>query len=305
MEENVYYRQARLLLQALPYVTREELLAIKGGTAINFFIRNLPRISVDIDLIYLPIEDRKRTLIAITKLLENISSTIKKTSNKIKIHPQKIKNSKFLKRLIIQKEDAIVKIEPNLVIRGNIFPCEVKDLIKDAQDLFEMFLTVKTLSFEELYGSKICAALDRQHPRDLFDIKILFDNEGITDRIRKAFIVSLISHNRPMNELLNPNLQDIKFIYDKEFLGMTRDKIDLEELIEVRKSLISRIKKNLTPDEKKFLISLKKKNPEWNLLGINGVEKLPAVKWKLLNIENMSNDKRLESLKKLENYIES
>lgn len=82
-------------------------------------------------------------------------------------------------------------------------------------------LNVRVLSLEDTYGGKICAALDRQHPRDLFDIKLLLENEGLTEKIKKAFIVYLISHDRPIVEVLNPGLQDIKQIFENEFAGMT------------------------------------------------------------------------------------
>ncbi len=78
------------------------------------------------------------------------------------------------------------------------------------------------LQFQKRVKDEICAALDRQHPRDLFDVKLLLDNEGITDKIRTAFIVYLISHNRPMNELLNPTFQDISHQYTSEFTEINR-----------------------------------------------------------------------------------
>ncbi len=59
------------------------------------------------------------------------------------------------------------------------------------------------------------AALDRQHPRDLFDVSALLANEGLTDALRTAFVVYLISHNRPAVELLAPGRLDI----EAEFRG--------------------------------------------------------------------------------------
>jgi hypothetical protein len=52
MIDTVYFRQAELLLRVLPLVDREAVFALKGGTAINFFVRDLPRVPVDIDLVY-------------------------------------------------------------------------------------------------------------------------------------------------------------------------------------------------------------------------------------------------------------
>jgi predicted nucleotidyltransferase component of viral defense system len=101
-------------------------------------------------------------------------------------------------------------LEPNEVIRGTVFPCEERRLIKKREDFFELSTSVRTLSVADLYGGKLCAALDRQHPRDLFDVKLLMDEEGISDEIRTAFAVHLASHNRVISDLIAPRLMEIK-----------------------------------------------------------------------------------------------
>ncbi len=70
-----------------------------------------------------------------------------------------------------------------------------------------MEMEIPVLSFADLYGGKICAALDRQHPRDLFDIKLLSEARGLNEEVSQAFVIYLASHNRPMSELLSPNFQ--------------------------------------------------------------------------------------------------
>ena len=62
---DAYRNQVALLIRALPSVAAEECFAMKGGTAINLFIRDLPRLSVDIDLTYLPVQERAASLAAI------------------------------------------------------------------------------------------------------------------------------------------------------------------------------------------------------------------------------------------------
>lgn len=62
MAREQYMRQVELLVRTLPYIARHEAFALKGGTAINLFYREMPRLSVDIDLTYVPIEDRETTL---------------------------------------------------------------------------------------------------------------------------------------------------------------------------------------------------------------------------------------------------
>lgn len=199
MEDTAYYRQARLLLRILPVIARYPVFALKGGTAINFFIRDLPRLSVDIDLTYTPFDDRETALAAISDTLQNIEEGIKRL-----IRPATVIRKTFegnVAGLQIRADGSLVKIEPNPVLRGTIYEPQVLSVSPHVQDEFALSVRTQVLAVEDLYGGKICAALDRQHPRDLFDVKLLLDNEGITDPIRRSFIVHLISHDRPLRDI--------------------------------------------------------------------------------------------------------
>lgn len=56
------------------------------------------------------------------------------------------------------------------------------------------------MAFEDLYGGKLHAALDRRHPRDLFDVRLLYQNEGLTDDLFRVFMVYVASSaNRCMS----------------------------------------------------------------------------------------------------------
>ena len=281
MPNNAYLKQAGLVLRILPYIAREEVFALKGGTAINFFWRDYPRLSVDIDMTYLKIHERALSLLDISNRLASIEMRIGRIFPGIKVIQQLNKEDNTIKGFIIKDGDATVKVEVNPVIRGAVFPVVNKKLCPRAEATFELTLSVNTLSFEDLYGGKICAALDRQHPRDLFDIKLLFDNEGLTEGIRQAFLVYLISHDRPMVEVLNPSLVDIRQIFDNEFAGITAIEIELKELIDIRNKLIKLIKASLSEKEIEFLLSFKNKTPRWDLLGLTGIEKFRAPRWKL------------------------
>jgi len=304
LKDSVYYRQAELLLRILPIINTEADFALKGGTAINFFIRDMPRLSVDIDLTYLPVNEREAALEGISKSLLSISEKIRKMFPDSQVTLQKIRSLNSLKGVIVRRGDATIKVEPNLILRGFIFAPQVRNLSKKAQDLFETAVTMKILSEAELYGGKICAALDRQHPRDLFDVKTLLDSGGFNEETRKAFIVHLISHPRPMVELLNPSFIDIRAIYEKDFKDMMLEKVEYEELVETRNRLIDLIRNSFTPEEKKFFLSVKSGEPEWNLLGLRGIENLPGVKWKILNIKNMPSKKHREAFDKLRSCLE-
>ncbi len=299
MKESPYFNQAKFLLQILPFISTEDCFALKGGTAINFFCRNLLRLSVDIDLAYLPIKSWNDTLWEIDTSLKRIKKSIKKQIPSVRITEKKNLKPETITKLFIRSPEGIVKIEPNIVFRGFVYSSEVRELSKSAQDIFELFVEINTLSTPDLYGSKLCAALDRQHPRDLFDLKILLENEGITDEIRKAFIIYLSGHNRPINELLNPNPADIKQTYESSFVGMTTQAVELHELIKVQKYLISTIRKKLTRKERKFLLSIKSGKPDWDLMELPGIENLPAIQWKLANIARMDEEKHRVMLEKL------
>jgi predicted nucleotidyltransferase component of viral defense system len=304
MKDTIYYKQAELVLRILPFVNSEKNFAIKGGTAINFFVRDLPRISVDIDLSYVPINSRDTALEDISRSIENISTKIKRTFPDCILSFKKIRQPEAIRTLIINVSGVTIKIEPNLVIRGTIYEPEIRQLSQKAQSLFEMSVNTKTLSLAELYGGKICAALDRQHPRDLFDVHLLFENEGIDEQTRKAFLVYLISHPRPIVEVLNPTLLDIGKIFENQFEGMTSIDIDLMDLVETRKTLVTFLKASLTEEEKQFLLSVKMGKPEWDQLNLKNVENFPAVKWKLLNIRKMEKLKHKKAIEKLRNYLE-
>lgn len=289
------------MVRVLPYVAAEKCFGLKGGTAINLFLRDMPRLSVDIDLAYLPIESRDVSLKNIHVALKRISEVIKKFMPNARVQEGHAAGTKRISKLFVSYQGVQIKIEPNEVIRGTVYPCEERDLTPKAEKLFELSVSVTALSLTDLFGGKLCAALDRQHPRDLFDVKLLLENEGITDGIRKACVVYLASHDRPIHELIDPNRQDIRSIYENKFSGMTVVPVRYEDLIEARETLISTLKKDFSPSEKQFLLSLKQGEPRWELLGIEGVENLPAIQWKLMNVRKMEKKKRevaLENLKK-------
>ena len=121
--------------------------------------------------------------------------------------------------------------------------------------------------------------------------------------MRKSFIVYLISHDRPMVEVLNPGLVDIRTAFEIEFKGMTLDEVTCEDLEKTREELISMIARELTIQEKQFIVSVKEGIPQWDLMGMEGIENLPAVKWKLLNIGKMNPSKHKKSVRKLRDYL--
>ncbi len=193
-------------------------------------------------------------------------------------------------------QQAAITIEPNLVLRGTVYPTEIRELTTAAQERFEVSVTASTLSSADLYGGKLCAALDRQHPRDLFDMSVLLHGTGITPGIRRAFVVYLASHPRPMNELLSPRRQDTAALFRDQFEGMTRQEVAIDDLVAVQDHLATVIPASLDGDERRFVVSMKEGDPDWDALGIPHLRELPALQWKLINIRKMTARKRAEAL---------
>ncbi len=299
MKASPYFKQAELVLRVLPYLKRDERFALKGGTALNFFVLNMPRLSVDIDLTFLPLTPRETALKEISAALEDMAAAIERGISGSRVERIKSDDRRRVSKLHVRTHDALIKVEPNEVIRGAVFPCRDRSLVKRAEDLFELSVSVNSLSLADLYGGKLCAALDRQHPRDLFDIKSLIDNSGITEEIRKAFIVYLASHNRPMNEVLNPRPQDIRHVFESDFTGIAASEVACNELEALRDTLPGKLIGCLTENEKQFLLSIKRGEPQWELLEIDGIERLPAILWKIRNVQRMDAHKREAELNRL------
>ena len=202
-----YETQTRLLLSLLPALERHVCFALKGGTAINLFVRDLPRVSVDIDLTYLPLKRREEALTEMSEQLRALGASALGAAVGAEVREHY--SGGRVDRLAIETREATIKIEPNTIFRGCVYSPETRELTSRAQERFGLYVRARTLSVADLYGGKLCAALGRQHPRDLFDVKLLLETDGITPEIRRAFVVYLAGHNRPMNELLAPRPKDI------------------------------------------------------------------------------------------------
>ena len=297
-----YFKQAQLLVRMLPYIAKHDCFALKGGTAINLFVRNLLRLSIDIDLVYVPIADRNSSLSHMDRELRMIANELKKQILDMAVIVPSLQGNDFIFKIVAQHQNAHVKVEVSPVGRGVVFNVSSKDICAKAQEEFG-FASMNVVSFEDLYAGKICAALDRQHPRDLFDIKVLFENEGVSNDLLRAFLVYLISCNRPIAELLSPKFSDLNQEYVTDFTGMSFVEISLKELEQTRELLVTRIHSMLNDEYKKFLMLFKQGNPDWGLLGLDGVSKLPAVQWKLYNLNQMSASRRKMAVEKLEKIL--
>jgi len=281
-----YLATARLLTEIAPVVFESGIFALKGGTAINLFLRDMPRLSVDLDLVFtdhrLP---RAEALAAINEALRVAQGQLVK--RRLKVQAVSAADMGETK-LLVHRDDLAVKIEVNTVIRGTVYPTQTMALTAAASDALMADLELPLLSSAEIYGGKLVAAMDRQHPRDLFDVMELFAHAGITPEIRRAFVVYLASHNRTLHEVLFPTPKDIRLAYEGSFAGMTTERVTMEALLETRGRLFQELPAALDANEREFLRTLVHVEPDWSLLGIAHLKELPAIRWRLQNLEKLA-----------------
>lgn len=281
--DSTYAQAVRLLLTAAPDVLASDLFAMKGGTAINLFVRDMPRLSVDIDLVYTAwqtpreqaLRDIDRELDAVSRRLAILGLHIRKIASKDQIDT----------KLYIENDESQVKLEVNTVFRGTVLPVERRKLRPRAADMFSVDLELPMLSPDELYGSKLVAAMDRQHPRDLFDVWQLLESDGLSDAAVECFVTYLAGHNRPIHEVLFGNDKDIAAEYHTHFVGMTTKPVTLEVLLNTRSELRRELPQRLTARQRAFLVGLAYGQPDWSLLQCPHAAELPALRWKLANLE--------------------
>jgi predicted nucleotidyltransferase component of viral defense system len=279
---NAYTKQVKLLLDVLPEVAKEACFAMHGGTAINLFVRDMPRLSVDIDLTYVEIAERNETLNGINAALIRIKERIEGLRSSIRIQ-----HKENICKLQLDERGVMIKIEVNMVGRGLIGEATKAQLCEAAQEQFDAFCAVPIVPLGQLYGGKLCAAMDRQHPRDLFDVKLLLKNEGFTDDIKRGFIFGLVGSNRPTHEMLNPNLLDQRMAFENQFEGMSAIEFSYDEYEATRLQLIETIQSSLNESDKAFLLSLTGLEPDWSIYDF---QYFPSVKWKLLNLEKFKTE---------------
>jgi predicted nucleotidyltransferase component of viral defense system len=283
-----YRRQVALLLRTIPFIAAEDSFALKGGTAINLFVRDLPRLSVDIDLTYLPLLPRARSLGAIDKAMQRIAGRVQKAIPGA--HIAHGVNEGAVTKLFVREAGVQIKIEVTPVMRGCAYAAESRGVSPAVEAAFG-FAEMKVLSFPDLYAGKIVAAFDRQHPRDLFDVRDLLANEGIDDRLRAAFIVYLLSHNRPMAEVLAVRPKDIAAEFATGFQGMTAQPVD---------GMIT----NMPQAHRAFLVAFESGTPDWTLLAVPKADRLPAVKWRQQNLAKLTRNKRIALVAQLEAVLQ-
>lgn len=294
-----YKDQVALLIEIIPEVEKISQFALHGGTAINLFIRNMPRLSVDIDLTYINTDDRRTAMANIKKGLFSIQANIVQNIPGIKVNL--LENQL---KLQVSKGGAVVKIEANQGIRGVMDDLSELVLCEKAQEDFDAFCTIQGVPLGQLYGGKICAALDRQHPRDLFDVHYMLNNEGITRSIKEGFLFTLLSSGRSMYDILFPHKLDQRDTFENQFQGMTQEPFSYSDFEQTREQLLIQLHDSLTKEDKEFIASFKNATPNWEHLNF---QRFPAIQWKLQNIEKLKTSnpqKHKELIVRLQEHLQ-
>lgn len=299
MIDPAYIDTVRLLLRVVPDIFKNEIFAMKGGTAINLFVQDMPRLSVDIDVVYVPRDpSREEALRAISDEINSIQKRLEKSGLSVRLNKL---NSESETKLFIENGRSQVKVEVNVVFRGTIFPVVTRSLAAKTAQMFSTTVEAPILAEAELYGSKIVAALDRQHPRDLFDVLKLYEQGDLTPDILEAVVIFLAGHNRPTHEVLFGTNKDIGASYANSFVGMTfEESPSLAMLVDVRARLRADIVQRLTEKHRDFLIGLAEANPDWSLLDCEHAESLPGLRWKLINLKKFQKNRPSDFAKQAE-----
>ena len=295
----VYRRQVVLLLRILPFIADEGEFALKGGTAINLFIRDMPRLSVDIDLTYLPVRPRAESLAAIDAAMRRIAERIRKNIAGAQVTQTAIRPDNAVYKLQVRAGGVQTKIEVTPVLRGCVYEPERLTVSRSVEETFG-FAEMPVVSFADLYAGKMVAALDRQHPRDLFDIRDLLAQEGIDQTLRRAFLIYLLSHNRPIFEVLAPRRKSIYAEFRRGFQGMTAEPVAIKDLTDARELLIKTAVREMPGSHQEFLMSFEQGKPDWALLEVPNASDLPAVRWRQENLAKLRPADRAKLISGLE-----
>lgn len=281
MEER-YIRQSELVVHCIPSIAEESCFAIKGGTAINLFELDLPRLSVDIDLTFLPVTDRDTAIHEINAALVRIAERLKARGLVVRM-----RGTEVSRKMACFANGAEIKIEPNFILRGTVYPVRQLELAPKMSEIVGASAEMAVLSRAELYGGKFCAALDRQHPRDLFDVAQFFGDGGTVDDVKGGFIALALGHNRPLHEILAPNMLDQSETFTSQFAGMSDIPFTYDEHVATFRRLVADINASLAREDRERLVAFTALEADADVFGIPGLEKLPAIIWKRRNLETL------------------
>lgn len=283
-----YPDRVQLLVDILPTLAREPRFALKGGTAINLFEQDLPRLSVDIDLTWSPVNGFAKDCALMTEALKAMAETLRARPLRLQVQVAAKEAARSVTRLVVSRGRARVQIETTPVMRGTVHPVREMVVRPAVEEAFG-FAASKVLDFNDLYAGKLAAALSRQHPRDLFDVGLLLDDPRANPILWRTFLVYLTSSPKPAWEMLAPGEPDnFQATFDAHFRGVTAEPVSAEQLLETRSRLLATIAGWLDEASLAFLWSVENEQPDFELIGLPEAAGLPGVRRKLRNLARRS-----------------
>lgn len=287
-----YIDRVRLLVEILPVLAQEPRFALKGGTAINLFEHDLPRLSVDIDLAWLPVHDYAEDAASIAEALTRLAGALHARPLQLQVQLPASEGTSAVTRLVASRGRARVQVETTPVMRGTVHPVRNMVVRPSVEEVFG-FASMQVLGFGDLYAGKLAAALSRQHPRDLFDVGLLLEDERTDQVLWRTFLVYLTCSPKPAWEMLAPRMPvDFAATFDAHFRGMTTQPVSAEALLENRQRLLAHVSAWLDEPSCAFLRSVEEEQPDFRLIGFPHAVELPAVRRKLRNLGQRTAAKR-------------
>jgi len=152
-----YIDAARLLIQVAPAIFESGVFALKGGSAINLFVRDMPRLSVDLDVVF-PNHSLPRD-----QALAQINEAIRKAARRLKTRGFQVRTVTATgageTKLLVRRGNLEIKVEVNFVLRGTVHPVRLASLSPKARDTLQAELEIPVASLEDIYGGKLVAAM--------------------------------------------------------------------------------------------------------------------------------------------------
>ena len=297
-----YTDRVRLLVEILPVLAQEPRFALKGGTAINLFEHDLPRLSVDIDLAWLPANDYATDVKSIAEALERLAAMMRARPMQLQVQTSR-GVAGALTRLVVSRGRTRVQIETTPVMRGTVHPVRTMTVRPKVEEAFG-FAEVQVLDFADLYAGKLSAALSRQHPRDLFDVGLLLRDERADQSLWRTFLVYLTCSPKPVWDMLAPPVPaDFAATFETHFKGMTTAPVSMDALLKTREQLLARVAGWLDPSSRAFLLSVATERPDFGLIGLLHAADLPGVRRKLYNLAQRTPEKRAADRANLEDVF--
>ena len=296
-----YIARVNLLLKVLPTIIEPKVFGLSGGTLLNLFYLNMPRYSIDIDLVWFPNDELEVLKEKARKVFEEIFVQLNKENITTVFYPKELHFDVKEKIKLPKKNRPHLGFPTNLKINVQISyykreflqkPTTVR-LSPNARKKFGCDFEVVGLGKEEIFANKLYVACSRQAPKDIFDaffIKKELDLDDISDVLREALIYNIVSYDRgePSMEFgLNPMIKDNKITFDQDFVGINIEPFSYQDYLIEQKQNILDVHNLLTDRDKEFIFSIQKTEPRWDIYDFRDSF---AVKARINNLEKFKKE---------------